>query len=280
MTTQTTTPAASTIVSADGSTIAVYRVGSGPVVVLVDPAMTAHDSSRKLAAALAGEFTVISYDRRGRGGSTDASPDTADARREIEDIEAVVRAFGGSAVLFGSSSGAALALEAATALGDEVRGILLYEPPYIVDDSRAPVAPDLPARIATELANGHRSAAAQAFFREAVGIPGWMVGVMRLLPMWRSAKAIVPTVRYDFAVLEGTQRGEQLPAERWAAMRAKGVVMVGSKSEPFFHTGAQALANAVPSLRYEALEGGHHGSPQMSPAGIADRIIEEFARSA
>jgi pimeloyl-ACP methyl ester carboxylesterase len=278
MTMQTTSPVASSVASADGSTIAVYRVGSGPVVVLVDPAMSTHDGSRKLSAALAGRFTAISYDRRGRGGSTDASSDTADPRREIEDIEAVIRAFGGSAVLFGSSSGAALALEAATALGDAVRGILLYEPPYIVDDSRAPIAPELPARIARDIADGRRSAAARAFFTEAVGVPGWMVGIMRLLPMWRSAKAIAPTVRYDFAVLEGTQRGEQFPTGRWAAMRTRGVVMVGSKSERFFHTGAQALASVVPSLRYEALDGGHHGSPQMSPAGIAERIIEEFAR--
>jgi pimeloyl-ACP methyl ester carboxylesterase len=278
MTAQAKAQAASTVVSADGSTIVVYRAGSGSAVVLVDPAMSAHDGSRKLSAALAGRFTAISYDRRGRGGSTDASPDTADPRREIEDIEAVIRSAGGSAVLFGSSSGAALALEAATALGDMVEGVALYEPPYIVDDSRAPVAADLPARIAADLAAGDRSAAAQAFFREAVGVPGWMVGIMRLLPMWRSAKAIAPTVRYDFAVLEGTQRGVPLPAGRWAAMRARGVVMVGSKSEPFFHTGAQALANAVPSLRYETLEGGHHGSPQMSPAGIADRIIAEFAQ--
>lgn len=278
MTAQATTPTALTVTSADGSTIAVYRAGSGPVLVLVDPAMSAHDGSRKLSAALAGRFTAISYDRRGRGGSTDASPDTADPRREIEDIEAVIQAVGGSAVLFGSSSGAALALEAATALGNVVEGVLLYEPPYIVDDTRAPVAPDLPARIAADLVAGRRSAAAQAFFKEAVGVPGWIVGIMRLLPMWRSAKAIAPTLRYDFAVLEGTQRGEPLPAGRWAAMRARGIVIVGSKSEPFFHTGAQALASAVPSLRYETLEGGHHGSPQMSPAGIADRIIGEFGR--
>jgi pimeloyl-ACP methyl ester carboxylesterase len=269
-------PTASTVVSADGSTIALHRTGSGPVVVLVDPAMATHKDSSKLAAVLAGRFTAVSFDRRGRGGSTDASPESADPQREIEDIEAVIGASGGSAVLVGSSSGAALVLEAATRLGDRVTGVLLYEPPYIVDGSRPPVAADLPARIAADVARGDRSAAASAFFKEAVGIPGWMLGIMRILPMWRSAKAIAPTVRYDFAVLDGTQRGEPLPAGRWAAMQAPGIVMVGSKSELFFHTAAQALAEAVPSLRYEALEGGHHGSPQMAPAGIARRITEVF----
>jgi pimeloyl-ACP methyl ester carboxylesterase len=76
-------------------------------------------------------------------------------------------------------------------------------------------------------------------------------------------------------VLDGTQTGSALPT-RWAAMTAPGLVLVGSKSERFFHSGARALAAAVPSIRYEALEGAHHGSPQMSPDGIARRIITEF----
>ena len=95
--------------------------------------------------------------------------------------------------------------------------------------------------------------------------------------MWKDAKAIAPTLRYDFAVLAGTQLGEPLPADRWAGVTAPGLVMVGSKSEPFFHAGARALAEAVPTIRYEELTGGHHGSPQMDPGGLAARIIERFA---
>ena len=85
---------------------------------------------------------------------------------------------------------------------------------------------------------------------------------MKLMPMWKDAKAISQTLRYDFAVLAGTQLGEPLPVGRWAGVTAPGVVMVGSKSEPFFHTGARALAEAVPTIRYEALAGGHHGRPR------------------
>jgi pimeloyl-ACP methyl ester carboxylesterase len=273
----TSATAPSGVTSADGSRIATASVGSGPVIVIVDPAMSTRRESAKLAAALAGSFTAVSYDRRGRGDSTDASPDDADPRREVEDIHAVIRSRGDSAILFGSSSGAVLALEAASRLGgDLVTGVVLYEPPFIVDDSRPPLPPDLPARVAAEVARGERSGAVRSFFVEAVGVPAAMVAVMRLLPMWRRAKAIVPTTRYDFAVLDGTQTGAPLPAARWSAMRAPGLVLVGSKSEPFFHSGAKALAQAVPSIRYESLEGAHHGSPQLAPASIARRVIQEF----
>ena len=111
----------------------------------------------------------MSYDRRGRGASGDGHPESADAAREVEDIAALIDAAGGRAVLFGTSSGAALALEAAARLGDRVSGLVAYEPPFICDDSRPPLAPDLPARIAASVADGDRSAAVKAFFVEAIG---------------------------------------------------------------------------------------------------------------
>lgn len=264
------------VTSADGSTIATHVTGSGPVIVIVDPAMSTSKSATRLSTALTG-FTAVTFDRRGRGGSSDSSSAAvAQPQREVEDIEAVIDANGGSAILFGSSSGAALALEAATLLGSKVTGLVLYEPPFIVDGSRPPLAPDLPARVATLVADGRLSAAVKAFFIEAIGVPPFGVAIMRLLPLWRDAKSVVPTVRYDFAVLAGTQNGKPLPAERWRGMLAPGLVLVGSKSEAFFHAGAQALAVAVPSLRYEPLEGGTHGSPYTAPAGIAARIIASF----
>ena len=277
---QGTTSTEATVTSSDGTTITTESRGRGPAIVIVDPAMSTRGDSAKLAIALAGTFTATTYDRRGRGDSDDRSDGVTDPQREIDDIEAVIRASGGHAVLFGSSSGAALALEAATRLGPErVSAVVLYEPPFIVDDSRPPLDPALPARVAAEVARGESSRAVRSFFVEAVGVPAFMVGIMRLLPMWKRAKAVVPTTRYDFAVLAGTQDGAPLPADRWAAMRAPGLVLVGSKSEPFFHSGAKALAATVPSIRYESLDGAHHGSPQMAPDGIAKRIIHEFGAS-
>jgi pimeloyl-ACP methyl ester carboxylesterase len=263
--------------SADGTGVAIHRAGSGAAtIILVDPALSAHDGSAKLSAALADHFTVLSYDRRGRGGSGDEHPESADAAREVEDIAAIIDAAGGRAVLFGTSSGAALALEAAARLGDRVIGLVAYEPPFICDDSRPAIALDLPARIAASVAAGDRSAAVKAFFVEAIGLPRFAVSIMRMLPLWQRAKALAHTLRYDFAVLDGTQQGRPLPVERWAGLTAPTIVMVGSKSEAFFHHTAKALADALPGAEYESLEGAHHGSPEMSPGAIAARIIERF----
>ncbi|MEO8262839.1 MAG: alpha/beta hydrolase [Pseudolysinimonas sp.] len=265
------------VTSKDGTTIATYREGSGPLIVLVDAALSLHDQSAKLSSALAPAFTAVSYDRRGRGASGETLPPLLD--REVEDIEAIVAANGGHAILFGSSSGGALALEAASRLGDAVTGLFLYEPPFIVDDSRPPLPADLPTRIAALVRDRKRGKAVSAFFREAMGIPAPFVALMHLMPSWGQGVRVAHTLAYDFAVLEGTQDGMPLPTQRWAGMRAPGIVMVGSRSEPFFHTGAQALAALLPSIEYVSLEGGHHGSAVMSPAGIADAITRRFVAS-
>ncbi|MEJ3403939.1 alpha/beta hydrolase [Rathayibacter sp. YIM 133350] len=267
----------SVVVSADGTRLMTQSTGTGPLLVLVDPAMATRENSAKLTAALAGHFTVVGYDRRGRGDSDDADPTGTDVANEVADVAAVIRAHGQPAILFGSSSGAALALEAAARLGEVVTGVFLYEPPFIVDDSRPPIPHELPARIAANVAAGRLSRASTAFFREAVGVPAAVVAAMRVTPMWPKAKRIVPTVRYDFAVLDGLQNGSPLPADRWNGLTASGVVMVGSSSEPFFHTAAQALARTLPSIEAEVLEGGDHGTPMMSPRPLAERIIARFA---
>jgi pimeloyl-ACP methyl ester carboxylesterase len=265
------------VTSKDGTTIATYREGAGPVILLVDAALSQHGDSAKLSQALAPHFSAVSFDRRGRGESGETPPVSTD--REVEDIAAILDANGGHGILFGSSSGAALALEAAARLGtDTVTGLFLYEPPFIVDDGRPPLPADLPQRIATLVKDGKRGKAVSAFFREAMGIPAPFVALMHLMPSWRQGVRIAHTLAYDFAVLDGTQTGKPLPAARWIALTAPGVVMVGSRSEPFFHTGAKALAELQPTIEYVPLEGGHHGSAVMSPAVIAAEIVRRFAR--
>ncbi|QEO09169.1 alpha/beta fold hydrolase [Protaetiibacter larvae] len=265
------------VASADGTSIASYRAGTGPVVILVDAALSTHEQSRRLGALLEPRFTVVRYDRRGRAGSGDVAPGAADPAREVEDLAAVITANGGSAILFGSSSGAALALEAAAHLGDRVAGLVLYEPPFIVDDSRPPVPRDLPERIASEVVAGRRGRALALFLREAMSIPAVGVAAMRLTSNWAAGKRLVHTLGYDFAALAGTQDGRPLPRERWGGITARGVVMAGERSEPFFHDAARALSELLPRITYRSLEGGHHGSAVMSPGGIAAVFDELWA---
>src|SRR3712207_322527 len=106
MTAKTTAP--QTVQSADGTSIAYEQHGAGPAVILVGGAFNDRGTVRGLAQALAPHVAATVYDRRGRGDSGDTPPYSA--AREIEDLEAVIGAVGGSAAVFGHSSGAALAV--------------------------------------------------------------------------------------------------------------------------------------------------------------------------
>src|SRR5919108_250731 len=102
------------VTSKDGTTIAFDQSGKGPAVILIDGALQyrAFDQGMApLADLLSQNFTVIHYDRRGRGDSSDTQPYAL--QREVEDIESLIDEVGGSASLYGISSGAALAMEAA-----------------------------------------------------------------------------------------------------------------------------------------------------------------------
>jgi pimeloyl-ACP methyl ester carboxylesterase len=257
-----------TVASKDGTTIAYEKYGSGPALVLVGAALSDHADAAKLAKRLARKFTVINYDRRGRGQSSDTPPYAVE--REVEDIAALIDAAGGAAFLFGSSSGAVLALEAGSRLGAKVRGLFLYEPPFIVDSSRPPMPADLVEEIESLVTANRRSEAVGRFFRKGMGIPAIFVTMMRwLMPGWSKAAGMAHTLPYDFAVLAGTQSGEPLPAQRWISTQAPTLIMVGSKSETFFHNGARALNDILPQAQYRALEGRDHSAVQMAPNAIA-----------
>ena len=178
--------------SADGTEIAYEVAGTGPAVVLVDGALCQRSMgpARGLAAALAGEFTVYAYDRRGRGESgPGATP--YDIQREVEDLVAVIEATAGSAHVFGSSSGAALALEAACQ-GAPIDRICAYEAPFILDDSRPPNDADLPQRVQAMVDDGRRGDAVRTFMR-TVGMPAPFVALMRLMPVWRKLTGVAHT---------------------------------------------------------------------------------------
>lgn len=189
-----------TVTSTDGTNIAYSTAGSGPALVLVDGALCSRDfgPAKKFTAALRDGFTVYTYDRRGRGESGDTQP--YDVQREVEDLAAVIDAAGGSAYVFGQSSGAALALRAADA-GVPITKLAVYEAPFILDPS-GPVGKDeaYESNLAKALADG-RNGDAVKLFMALVGAPGIMVKIMRFTPAWSKLTAVAPTLPYDHALL-------------------------------------------------------------------------------
>ena len=263
-----------TAISRDGTIIAYEQSGSGPTLILVSAALTDRSGNRRLARYLSDRFTVINYDRRGRGESGDTSPYTTD--KEIDDIDALVDASGGSAFLFGSSSGSVLALDAAARLGARVQKLYMFEPPFIVDSSRPPMDTTLSGVVDRHVANGNRAEAVRLFFTRGMGIPSFGVTMMRfLMPGWSKMCAMAHTIPYDLAILDGTQAGLPLPGERWKNASLPIKVAVGSKSELFFHSGAKGLVQILPSAQYQSLAGMNHGALLLAPKALG-KDVQDF----
>ena len=256
------------VTSRDGTRIAYERSGAGEPVVLVDGAMGSRSLgfSRRLAESLASSFSVIVYDRRGRGDSGDTSPYAVE--REVEDIAALIDAAGGRAALYGISSGAALALEAAVRLDDRVRAVALYEPPYNDEDADLWRAYE---RELGELLAADRRGEAVALFMTHVGVPPEQIAPMRGTPVWSVFEASAPTLAYDAAVL-GEDRA--VPTALAARLRAPALVMNGSASYPFMRVTARALAEAMPTGRYRELPGQRH---DVEAEAIAPVLAEFFS---
>ncbi|HMJ21111.1 MAG TPA: alpha/beta fold hydrolase [Terriglobales bacterium] len=268
-------PVQKNVASKDGTIIAFEQTGTGPVVILVAAALADRGGTTRLAKHLAEHFTVINYDRRGRGKSTDTQPYAVG--REVEDIEALIDASGGSAFVFGSSSGSVLALEAASKLGPKVKKLFMYEPPFIIDDSHPPMADDFIKQVTELVSAGRRNDAVKLFFAKGMGIPSIAVTLMRLLmPGWSKMAGMAHTLPYDLTILAGTQAGKPLPSKRWAATAAPTQVVVGGKSEPFFHNGARALVEILPNAQYRSLEGRDHSAILMAPKALAAAAKQFF----
>ncbi len=258
--------------SADGTTIAFDQSGKGPALILVDGALgqRALDSeTTQLAPLLAEHFTVLHYDRRGRGDSTDTQPYAVE--REIEDIDALITEAGGSAFLFGISSGAALAMEAAIKLGDKVKKLAMYEAPYNDDDAARQAWKTYRKQLAEVLAQGRRDDAL-ALFMLLVGMPPDHLDSVRQHPMWPIWEAVASTLAYDAAVM-----GEDasVPTKKAASIVVPTLVMDGSASYPFMHITALALVKAMPHAQHCTLEGQTH---EVAPQVLAP-VLKEFFNS-
>lgn len=259
--------------SADGTTIAFDKRGKGPALILVGGALEqrALDSeTAQLAPLLAQHFTVFHYDRRGRGESTDTQQYAA--QREIEDIEALITEAGGSAFVFGISSGAALAMEAAIKLGDKVKKLAMYEVPYNSDEAARLAWKAYRKQLAEVLAQGRRDNAL-ALFMLLVGMPADHLDRVRQHPMWPMWEAVAHTLAYDAAVM-GEDAGL---TEKAVGVAVPALIMDGSASFPFMHITATALANAIPNAEHRTLEGQTH---EVAVEVLAPVLVEFFNANA
>jgi pimeloyl-ACP methyl ester carboxylesterase len=259
-----------TVTSSDGTKIAYDRAGDGPNLILVDGAMTTRSSGSKpqIVNLLAAHFTTFSYDRRRRGDSGDTLPYAVD--REIEDIAALIAEAGGTAFLFGHSSGACLALDAALALAPKVEKLAMYEPPYN-DDPTAQQAWGVYIKQLTEALAENRRGDAVALFMSYVGVPPERISEVRQAPFFPGMEAVAPTLAYDHTAIMGPTAS--IPTERAAQILTPTLVMYGSGSYPFMAETAQKLGEVMPHAHVRMLEGQTH---EVGPEALAAALDEFF----
>lgn len=253
------------VTSNDGTSIAYDRSGEGPGVILVSGGSVDRSSNAPVGALLADRFTVFNYDRRGRGPSGDTPPYAV--QREVEDLEAVIGAAGGSAFVYGTSSGAALVLEAAAA-GLAITKLALWEPPYIIDPAMRPPS-DTAETFERLVSEGRRGDAVEFFMATVVGMPAEFVAQARSQPWWGATEALAHTLAYDARVMGDYS----VPVDRAELVAAPTLVITGGASFPFMHETAKALASALPNGEIRTLEGQSH---DVAPDVIAPALAEFF----
>lgn len=265
----------STVTSADGTVIAYEhhgqrQPGSGPGVILVDGALSVRGGKAGLDELLGPEFTVFRYDRRGRGDSGDTLPYAPE--REVEDLAAVLGAAGGTACLYGHSSGCALVIDAAIALGPgAVPRIALYEAPYNTEPDVQPRWEQYLDDLAAALADGRRGDAV-ARFMVHVGTPAEQVDAMRQAPWFGALEAIAPTLAYDHAGLLGREAG--VPVAKAGRVTVPALVMYGGASYPFMRATAHILSEVMPRAELQEVKGQEHN---VTPEALAPLLAGFFA---
>ena len=241
-----------TAISRDGTRLAYDVYGSGPPLVYITGASCFRTFWPVVqdAKAFAKSFTIYNYDRRGRGDSTDTQPYAVE--REVEDVEAIVDAAGGRASLFGHSSGAVLALEAALRLGDKVDGAVLYDPSYVSDETEKAAYEILSQQVHALLRVGDNGKAMRTFL-SGIGMPKVFVHLMRFMPGWRRMTALAPSLAYDIALT-----CDLPPIERASRVTVPVQIVAGEKSPSSVRETARQLAEAIPESTFLELAGQDH----------------------
>jgi pimeloyl-ACP methyl ester carboxylesterase len=256
------------VISKDGTQIAYEKSGDGPALILVDGAICyrSFGPMQELSKLLSPNFTVFIYDRRGRGESSNGMPFAIE--REVEDIDALIKEAGEPVFIFGISSGACLALEAAVRLGTKIKKLAMYEPPYNSEPSARQHWKEYRKDLAEKLSAGQRGEAV-VLFMSYVGNPAEQIEGMKHAPVWPMFEAIAPTLAYDAAAIgdDGS-----VPSGQAAKVSVPTLVMSGT-ALPFMLNTATELAKAIPQAQQRTLEGQSH---DVDLKVLAPRLVEFF----
>ncbi|EQA46300.1 alpha/beta hydrolase family protein [Leptospira broomii serovar Hurstbridge str. 5399] len=254
----------------DGTDIAYTEIGKGDPLILVDGAFCSRSFGpmRKLAELLSSRFKVIYYDRRGRGDSSNTLPYSVD--REVEDLNALIQLAGGSAFLFGISSGGVLCLRAAAA-GLSIKKLAIYEPPFMLDEDSAQSLSEHEENLNNLVAADRRSDTAKYFLTKVMGMPYIFTFVMRLMPHWEKMKSVANTLPYDVAIInDGSLSFEQI-----GSIRILALVSAGEKSPLVLRRAAEKVEQLLPTSEYKSLAKQTHN---VSTKALAPMLEEFFAR--
>ncbi|MFC0507002.1 alpha/beta fold hydrolase [Micromonospora costi] len=258
-----------TVTSKDGTALAVDVVGQGAPVILVGGAFNDRSTVAALGAELSSAYTVVTYDRRGRGASDDRGEGYRVAN-EVDDLAAVIAHAGGRASLFGHSSGAVLVLEAAMS-GLPIERAAVYEPSYRADESQPAPPADVYERLTAAVAAGDRDGAAELFLGEVVGVPAGAVAGMRAGEAWSFLADKAPSLPYD--VLLSTP-WRLMPFERLARIDVPVLAVYGDQTAPGLAAATRAVATTVPGAELSVMAGEDHAVLQR-PAALA-RILAAY----
>ncbi|MEO6013251.1 MAG: alpha/beta hydrolase [Devosia sp.] len=257
--------------SKDGTRIGYSVVGTGQVIVLVDGALCwrASGPAGPLAEELKDRFTVYTYDRRGRGESGDTKPYAIE--REVEDLEAVIDAAGGSAAVYAISSGVPLALATANA-SSKVTKMVLYEAPIFADKTRKPVNPNYSQVMSDLIASGDNAGAVKHFMKNGVGVPGFAVFMMQIMGVMKKLAPVGPTLAYDTALVTPHWTYAPPPKDIWSNVTIPVLAIGGGKSDDWMQNAQRAIAANLSNATHKTLDGQNH----MVAASAIAPMIKEF----
>jgi pimeloyl-ACP methyl ester carboxylesterase len=258
------------VTSKDGTIIAYEQSGQGPALVIVGCVLDDHTQQAGLAHLLSEHFTVYNFDRRGHGESGDHPPYAVE--REVEDIAAILDAAGGSAFVYGTSGSGILTMEAAArGLAPNMKKLAVWEPPYIVDDSRPPVPQDYMQQMRQMLQEGRRGDMIKYFFAKGIGMPADFVEMMPQFPGWANQKALAHTL-ISSGIFMGDDHFMQLPKERLATCTVETLVIDGGTWQWISHA-SDAVAATLPNARRFTIAGQPHN---VADEAMAPVLVEYF----